>query len=143
MAQFVVEGLDGLIHSMEALENVTDEEWDGILEEQADYLATQLKLRGEAYGVGSGKLLQTIKPGKPKEAKNGGRQIVVAPRGKRVRGKKNPKTITNAQIAFHVNFGGKNTDPVPFWSDTVEISAETLQSIAASGVDGILKKRDL
>ena len=68
---------------------------------------------------------------------------MVAPRGKRTRGKKNPKTITNAEIAFHVNFGGRFTAAVPFWSDTVENSAATLQRIAADGVDKILKENNL
>ena len=143
MAQFVVEGLDGLIHSFEALERVSNDEWDGILKKEADHLTQQLKLRGRGYGVGSGKLLQSIKPGKPKEAKNGGRQIVVAPRGKRVRGKKNPKTITNAEIAFHVNYGGRNTTAVPYWSDTVEISQASLIKIAEDGLDEVLKKHNL
>lgn len=143
MAQFVVEGLDGLIHSFEALEQVSNDEWDGILEKQADHLTRELQLRGQGYGVGSGKLLRSIKPGKPKEAKNGGRQVVVAPRGKRVRGKKNPKAITNAEIAFHVNYGNRGGEAKPFWSDTVEISQPSLVKIAEDGLDEVLKKHNL
>lgn len=143
MAQFIVEGLDGLIQSFESLEKISDDEWDGILNEQAIFLTEQLQTRGRGYGVGSGQLLNSIKPGKPKPSRNGGRQVVVAPRGKRRRGKKDPKTITNAEIAFHVNYGGRFTPPVPFWSDSVELSRNSLQSIAEKQLDEILRKRNL
>lgn len=143
MAKFVVSGLDELIYDFEQLYAIPDEEWDALLEEEADYLAGQIKLRGEGYGVGSGTLLRSIKPGKPKPGKSSGRQIVVAPRGTRKRGKEKVQRITNAEIAFHVNYGGRGSAAKPFWTDTVEMSRATLDQMTRDGLDRILKKCNL
>lgn len=143
MAKFIVDGLDELIYDFEQLQQVKDEEWDEILVEEANYLTDQIKMRGYGYGVGSGKLLESIKPGKPKPGKNSGRQIVIAPRGKRTRGKEKVQTVTNAEIAFYVNYGSRGTEAKPFWTDTVEMSRATIDRMTREGLDRILKKRNL
>lgn len=143
MAKFIVDGLEDLIYDFEQLQKVTDDEWDEILIEEANYLADQIQMRGQGYGVGSGKLLASIKPGKPKAGRNGGRQIVIAPRGKRTRGKEKIQTVTNAEIAFYVNYGSRGTEAKPFWTDTVEISRSTIDRMTRDGLDRVLKKRNL
>lgn len=154
MATFTSEGLDDLILSMEEVAAMPEDVMDEILHAQADFLVEQLKLRGEGYGVysketeaifGSPKmtLLNSIKKGKPKRGKSGGRQLIVAPRGKRIRGKEKKHSVRNAEIAFLVNFGTRSIAARPFWTDTEKLSDKSMMRIARDIFDQWLQTKNL
>lgn len=144
MAQFEFSGIDDLILSMEQAEALPEYLVDEILTEQAEVLAEEIRLRGKGYGVeakeGGGKMLASIKPGKPKKGKKGGRQIVVSARGSRKRG--NTK-VTNGEIAFLNNYGKRNQNARPFWSDAESMSEKTMRRVAREIYDRWLTKLGL
>ena len=143
MAEFYFSGVDELELSLKEIEELPDDIADEMLEAQADILIEEIQRRGEGYGVkapGSGKMLRSIKKGKAKRGKNGTRQIVVAPRGTRVRGK---MKITNAEIAFLNNYGTKNQQARPFWSDAEKTSEKTMETAAAEVHDRWLTSKGL
>lgn len=127
MAEFVFEGLDQLALSLREVAEISDAIQDQILEEQADALVLELQRRGEGYGVvppdSAG--LRSIRKGKPKRGKNGAKQIVVKPRGR----SKRSKTPYSAVLFFR-NYGTRTMPALPFWTDTVALSAGTLDRIA-------------
>lgn len=146
MAEFRVSGLDSLMLSLSEIETIPEDVKDEILNEQADALVDHLKLRGEGYGVDdTGKLLKSIKKGKPKRGKDGARKIVVSPRGSRTRGVDKKQTIKNTEIGFLVNYGvpKKKIPAKPFWTDTEALSAMTMERIAAEVYDKWLKSLNL
>lgn len=128
MAEFVIDGLDGLMESLSQFEAMPDHVKDDILNAQADALIPELQERGRAYGVqDTGDMLKKIKKGKIRQNKYC-RYVVVAPRGTRTRKTKSGKSqrIKNAEIGFLQNYGTRNQPARPFWTDTVEISAQTV-----------------
>lgn len=139
MAQFSVSGLDELMLTMQEVAVIPEDVIDGILNDQADALVEHIKLRGEGYGVvDSGDMLKSIKKGKAKRGKKGGRQIVVSARGR----KRGSKT-TNAEIAFLNNYGTRHQKARPFWSDSEKLSEMTFKKIARDHIDHWLKSKDL
>lgn len=128
MAEFVIQGLDGLMKDLRSFEAMPDYVKDNILNAQADALIPEIQERGRAYGVeDTGEMLRKIKKSKIRENRYC-RYITVAPRGTRTRKTKNGKVqrIKNAEIAFYQNFGTRKQKALPFWTDTVEISAQTV-----------------
>lgn len=129
MAEFVVQGLDGFADSLRQLAELPEHVQDDILNAQADALIPELQERGRAYGVeNSGKMLRSIKKGKVRVNKDG-RYIVVAPRGTRKRvSERTGKVhkVKEAEIGFFANYGTRNQRAMPFWTDTIQISAATL-----------------
>lgn len=143
MAEFSFSGIDDLSLSLREIEELPEEVADEILEAQADILIDELQNRGKAYGVAapdSGKMLRSIKKGKPKRGKKGTRQIVVSPRGSRMRGK---KKITNAEIAFLNNYGTRHQQARPFWSDAEKTSEKSMEKAAAEVHDKWLISKGL
>ncbi|MBQ7778387.1 MAG: hypothetical protein IJ396_07750 [Oscillibacter sp.] len=145
MAEFSVDGLDGLIASLQEVAEMPEEVQDEILHAQADALIPEIQKRGYAYGVvdpesgSGGKMLRSIKKGKVRMRK-GYRYIVVAPRGTRKRGK--TKT-TNAAIGFFNNYGARGIPARPFWTDAVETSARTVEKAGMEPFDRYLQSKDL
>ena len=143
MAEFYFSGVDALELSLKEIEELPDDVVDEMLGAQADVLIEEIRRRGEGYGVkapGSGKMLKSIKKGKAKRGKNGTRQIVVSPRGARIRGK---KKTTNAEIAFMNNYGTRNQQARPFWSDAEKLSEKTMEAVAAEVHDRWLASKGL
>ncbi|MBQ2997256.1 MAG: HK97 gp10 family phage protein [Oscillibacter sp.] len=145
MAEFHFSGVDELELSLREIEELPEEVVDEMLEAQADVLIDEIQNRGEAYGVmapGSGKMLRSIKKGRPKRGKNGTRQIVVSPRGTRKRGKEGKKT-SNAEIAFLNNYGTRHQQARPFWSDAEKTSEKSMEKAAAEVHDKWLNSKGL
>lgn len=140
MAEFTVDGLDGLIASLREVAEMPEEVQDEILNAQADALIPEIQKRGRGYGVDdTGKMLRSIKKGKVRMGK-GYRYIVVAPRGTRKRG--NSRT-TNAAIGFFNNYGARGIPARPFWTDAVELSARTVEKAGMEPFDRYLQSKDL
>lgn len=140
MAKYEIEGLESTLIAFEQLAKFPEDLQDGILQEQADRLVYDLKLRGEGYGVyDTGKMLSSIKAGKVKDGKDG-RQITVSPTGSRKRGK---TRVRNAEIAFVQNYGTRHQPARPFWTDTIELTKMEMAKIAERRIDEWLKSLNL
>lgn len=131
MAEFVVQGLDGFMASLQQLADIPDNVRDDILNAQADALIPEIQERGRGYGVkDTGDMLKKIKKGKIRQNKDG-RYIVVAPRGTRKRVTKEGKVhkTKEAEIGFFANYGTRHQPARPFWTDAVGMSAATLARV--------------
>lgn len=138
MAGFSFSGLDDLILSMAEVEAMPEYVQDEILNAQADVLVIEIQRRGEGYGVhDSGKMLASIKKGKAKRGKKGGRQIVISARGERKNG------VSNGEVAFLNNYGTRHQKARPFWSDAEKLSEKTMQSVGFAVYDRWLKSKGL
>lgn len=126
MAELSMDGLDGLITSLDELKDVQQEIGAEMLNEMADTLVPEIVQRGRAYGVGeiagTGKLLKSIRKGKVRSNKYK-MSIDVKPYGTRIRKK---QRISNSEIGFYVNYGTRHNKALPFFSDTVELSQKTI-----------------
>lgn len=129
MANFSISGLDEFMLSMQQVAELPESVMDEMLNEQADFLIPEIQKRGYAYGVGSGELLKSIKKGKPKRGKNGGRQLIIAARGRN----KVSKT-PNGYVAFLNNYGSRHNVAKPFWTDTESISDKSLNEIGGQSL---------
>ena len=138
MANFSVSGLDEFMLFMQQVAELPESVMDEMLNEQADFLIPEIQKRGYAYGVGSGELLKSIKKGKPKRGKNGGRQLIIAARGRN----KVSKT-PNGYVAFLNNYGSRHNVAKPFWTDTESISDKSLNEIAARAYNLWLESKNL
>ena len=138
MANFSVDGLDEFMLSMQQVAELPESVMDDMLNEQADFLIPEIQERGRAYGVGSGDLLKSIKKGKPKRGKNGGRQLIIAARGRN----KVSKT-PNSYVAFLNNYGSRHNVAKPFWTDTESMSDKSLNKIAAGVYSLWLESKNL
>lgn len=138
MAGISFDGLDEFLLSMEEVEAMPEYVQDKMLNAQADFLIPEIQARGRAYGVGSGNLLKSIKKGKPKRGKKGGRQMIVAPRGKN-----KTSGTPNGYVGFLNNYGSRHNTAKPFWTDTVSMSEKSLNQVAATVYDEWLKSKNL
>lgn len=146
MAEFAFSGIDELEATLQEIVEIPEDVVDEMLNAQADVLIDELQQRGRAYGVSpSEKLLKAIKRGKPKRAKSGNRQVVVAPRGTRtyVTRKGDIRKRTNAEIAFLRNYGTRHLKALPFWSDGVKVADRTMMRAAADVHDRWLRSKGL
>ena len=138
MAQLEFSGLDDLIVSMEQISEIPVEVLDEILNAQADVLVPEIKERAIGYGVSdTGDMIRSIKKGKAKRGKHGGRQLVVSPRGKRKDGK------TNAEVAFLNNYGTRHQMARPFWTDAEKVSERSMDKAGGNVYDKYLIKNGL
>lgn len=138
MPEISFDGLEGLMLSMKEISVIPDEVKDAMLEAQADFLADEIRKRGEGYGVqDSGDMLASIKKGKPKKGKNGGRQIAVSARGRRKNG------VRNSEIAFLNNYGTRHQKARPFWTDAEKASESTMSKISSEIYSDFLKSKNL
>ena len=143
MAEFSVSGLDELMLSMQEVAELPMDVKDEILTRQADVLVDEIKKRGMGYGVDdTGKMLKSIKAGKPRTKKDI-RYVVVKPYGTRTRGKEKKQKITNSEVAFLVNYGTRHTQARPFFTDAVAVSEKTMDKIALEVVDRFYLLHDL
>ena len=141
MAEFHFSGIDELCLSLKEIEEIPEEIVDEMLSAQADVLVTEIRRRGKGYGVDdTGKMLKSIKIGKPKRGKSGSRQLIVSPRGSRKRGNTSTK---NAEIAFLTNYGTRHQPARPFWSDAELLSEKSMEAAGLEVYNGYLLSNDL
>ena len=144
MAELQVSGIEGLMLSLKELEEIPDDVKDEMLNAGADVVVPALKAKIVAYGIlDTGTTERSIKKGKPKNAKGGGRVIYVNAVGSRTRGKNEKTTTRNAEILFLNEFGTKKIKARPAVRDSAEESAEAVERAQADIYDKYLKSKDL
>lgn len=143
MAELASHGLDELMLSLEEIAQIPVEVQDEMLLAQAEITAEAQRSAARTYNVqDSGLMISKIKPGKLKWVK-GVRTIYITPTGTRVRGKKNPKKVRNAEIAFINEYGTRRQRSRPFIQKGNETSAEAATKAAMEVYDRFLQSKDL
>lgn len=130
MAEFHFSGIDELSLSLQEIAEIPEDVVDEMLNAQADVVVAAQKRQATAMGIKrTGKLIKSLKKGRPKRTRDGSRVIYVTASGTRKSGK---KTVRNAEIAFVTEFGRKGQKARPFISTANEQSAaETTKAAAA------------
>lgn len=129
MAEFKAVGLDELALSLQEIAEIPEDIQDEMLRTQGNIVAQAQRESAQRYGIQrTGILIRSIKPGKVKLDKHGGRVLYVTPVGSRVRG---GKKTTNAEIAFLNEYGTRGQRARPFMRDANERSAEAATQAAA------------
>jgi len=129
MAELTVNGMEGLMLSMQELANIPEDVQDEILNAQADVVIAAQQKKARAYGLhDTGLMIRKIGKTKVKN-KADGKVIYVYPQGSRKRG----KTVTrNAEIAFVGEYGTRSQRGRPFVRDANEESAEATTQAGAA-----------
>lgn len=144
MPKVTFDGIDDLMLSMKEIADIPDDVKDEMLRAKAAVVVPEMKARAEAMGIrqnipGGGRMIDSIKAGKPKSTKTG-RAVFVYPQGTRTRG--NTKT-RNAEVAFVAEYGKKKVKPRPFMKEAVEASAEQAEKASLEVYDAFLKSKNL
>ena len=140
MAEFKVDGIDGVMLSLSEVAEIPEDVLDEMLQAQADIAVPAIKAKGRSYGlVRTGKMVESIRAGKPKRVK-GVRCQYITPTGSRLRG--NVKT-RNAEIAFIAEYGKRNQKARPFMKDAIEAAADSMEQAAAARYDAWLQSKNL
>ena len=129
MAEFHADGIDGLILSLQELASIPEEVQDAMLNAGADVLVPVQRAKVKRYGIYDMSNVETrhvadsIKKGKPKNKRGGGRVIYVTATGSRTRG----NIVTrNAEILFVNEFGRRNQKGRPAIRDSTEEAADAV-----------------
>ena len=144
MPAVTFDGLDDLMLSMKEIADIPDDVKDEMLQAKAAVVIPAMKAKAESMGIrqnipDGGRMIDSIKAGKPKNTKTG-RAVFVYPQGTRTRG--NTKT-RNAEVAFIAEYGKKTVKPRPFMKEAVEASAEQAEKAALEVYDAFLKSKNL
>lgn len=138
MATYSVDGLSDFILSLQQIAEIPDEVQSEILNAQADIVASEIRSKGEAYGIHrTGQTLAHIRKGKVKRDRNWNRYILITFNGK------NAKGTRYAEIAFVNNYGKKNQRARPFVTDARQSSEGKAGEKAADVYNDWIKSKNL
>lgn len=140
MASFVTNGIEGLSLSLSEIADIPDKVVDDMLSAGAKIVADAQKNEGRKQGVHrTGVTLSSIKAGKPKRAKDGGRCIYVTPQGT------NRDGVRNAEVAFVNEYGApqRGISPRPFMRTANEAAEDQVAETQAKIYDNYLKTKNL
>lgn len=121
MAQFKVQGMEGLMLTLQEIENIPEDVQDKMLSAAADAALPILRKSIIDKGiVRTGQLRDSLKVTHKKDKKTNKLQYFVAPAGKRRREGKEKKTISNTTVGFFNEFGApKKGIPARRWIGSV------------------------
>lgn len=138
MAQLSFSGLDELMLSLQEASEIPDDVAEAMLSAEAEIVEAAQIAAGMQMGVyRTGETLTSIRPGKMKRAKDGGRVMYVSPQGRNEKGER------NATVAFVNEYGKRNQAPRPFIAAANEAAATPAVEAAAEIYDEFLKSKDL
>lgn len=142
MAKLSVDGLDGLMLSLEEIASIPDDVAQAMLDAEAQVVeeyqmgSAATMLRGPYY---TGQTAMSIRRGKMKRAKDGSRVVYVTPQGRNDRGER------NAAVAFINEYGvpSRKIPPRPFIAVANEKAAGPAVAEAEKIYDEFLRSKDL
>lgn len=138
MAQLSFSGLDDLMLSLQEASEIPDDVAEAMLQTEAEIVEQAQIAYGMQMGVyRTGEMLASIRPGKMKRGRNGGRMIYVTPQGVNDRGER------NAAVAFINEYGKRGQPPRPFIAAANEAAATPAVEAAAKIYDEFLKSKNL
>lgn len=133
-----MDGLDGLLLSLEEIMDLPDETAREMLEAEAEIVEQAQRRTGEAMGVRrTGMTLDSIGHTGMKRGLDGTRSLSVYPQGVNARG------VRNAEVAFLNEYGvpGRGIPARPFIRTANEHAADAAADAAAAVYDEFLKGR--
>lgn len=138
MANLSFSGIDGLMLSMQEAAEIPDDVAEAMLQAEAEIVEQAQIAYGMQMGVyRTGETLASIRPGKMKRGRNGGRMIYVTPQGV------NDREERNAAVAFINEYGKRNQAPRPFIATANEAAATPAVEAAANIYDAFLQSKGL
>lgn len=140
MAKLSVDGLDDLILSLQEIEDIPDDVAAAMLDAEAQVVEEAQIAQGVTMGVyDTGDTLRSIRRGRMKRAKDGGRVVYVTPQGV------NDKEERNAAVAFINEYGvpSRKIPARPFIKLANEAAASPAVEEAAKIYDEFLKSKNL
>ena len=140
MAKLSVDGLDDLILSLQEIEDIPDDVAAAMLDAEAQVVEEAQIAQGVTMGVyDTGDTLRSIRRGRMKRAKDGGRVVYVTPQGV------NDKEERNAAVAFINEYGvpSRKIPARPFIKLANEAAAGPAVEEAATIYDEFLKSKNL
>ena len=138
MANLSFSGIDGLMLSMQEAAEIPDDVAEAMLQAEAEIVEQAQIAYGMQMGVyRTGETLASIRPGKMKRGRNGGRLIYVTPHGV------NDREERNAAVAFINEYGKRNQAPRPFIATANEAAATPAVEAAANIYDAFLQSKGL
>lgn len=138
MANLSFSGIDGLMLSMQEAAEIPDDVAEAMLQAEAEIVEQAQIAYGMQMGVyRTGETLASIRPGKMKRGRNGGRLIYVTPQGV------NDREERNAAVAFINEYGKRNQAPRPFIATANEAAATPAVEAAANIYDAFLQSKGL
>lgn len=154
MANIDFHGLDELRLSIRQVAELPDEVVDEMLNAAADItveaqraeagkLGKSYRNPGQTKDYSTGQTRDSIQKGRVKLDKDGYRVLYITPTGSRTRGKKNPKKIRNAEIAFLNEYGTRTINARGFIRKANELSAAEATAAQAAVYDRFLKSKNL
>ena len=138
MANLSFSGIDGLMLSMQEAAEIPDDVAEAMLQAEAEIVEQAQIAYGMQMGVyRTGETLASIRPGKMKRGRNGGRLIYVTPQGV------NDREERNAAVAFINEYGKRNQAPRPFIATANEAAATPAVEAAANIYDAFVQSKGL
>lgn len=140
MASLSVDGLDDLMLSLEEIAAIPDDVAQDMLDAEAQVVVEAQIAQGMAMGVyDTGDTLRSIRRGRMKRTKEGGRAVYVTPQGV------NDKGERNAAVAFMNEYGvpSRNIPPRPFIATANAAAVEPAVAEAEKVYDEWLKSKGL
>lgn len=140
MAKLSVDGLDDLILSLQEIEDIPDDVAAAMLDAEAQVVEEAQIAQGVTMGVYDTRdTLRSIRRGRMKRAKDGGRVVYVTPQGV------NDKEERNAAVAFINEYGvpSRKIPARPFIKLANEAAAGPAVEEAAKIYDEFLKSKNL
>ena len=146
MAEFVSQGLEGLMLDLAAVAEMPKKVQADILNAEADVVVEAQRRKVKQFGIYDGTspvhVASSIKKGKPK-TKKGQRVIYITSEGTRTRGKKKLSETRNAEILFVNEFGKRGQRARPAIATANEESAAETTAAGAQVWSNFLTKNNL
>lgn len=140
MAKLSVDGLDGLMLSLEEIASIPDDVVQAMLDAEAQVVEEAQIAQGMTMEVYDTKqTLRSIRRGRMKRAKDGSRVVYITPQGRNDRGER------NAAVAFINEYGvpSRKIPPRPFIAVANEKAAGPAVAEAEKIYDEFLRSKDL
>ena len=140
MAKLSVDGLDGLMLSLEEIASIPDDVVQAMLDAEAQVVEEAQIAQGMTMEVYDTKqTLRSIRRGRMKRAKDGSRVVYITPQGRNDRGER------NAAVAFINEYGvpSRKIPPRPFIAVANEKAASPAVAEAEKIYDEFLRSKDL
>ena len=140
MAKLSVDGLDGLMLSLEEIASIPDDVVQAMLDAEAQVVEEAQIAQGMTMEVyDTTQTLRSIRRGRMKRAKDGSRVVYITPQGRNDRGER------NAAVAFINEYGvpSRKIPPRPFIAVANEKAAGPAVAEAEKIYDEFLRSKDL
>lgn len=145
MANLEVDGLNELADVLSKLDGFPDEYGEELLVEGGNIIAKNIKSFAARFGhSNTGRMISNIKlKRKLGEDKYGVKFVTVEAGGTERRGKKKPRSMSNAQKAFWANYGTSKQAGTRFWNKGEQAAEKEMQTVFERKIAQIYLKKGI